>query len=283
MKIYRNTSNPNISTNTTNNITNIISIHDPAILTPLHINRSISNLNKNRQQRNNNNARLLYRSYSDCGGSSFAVMNNYMKRHQIDETEFNKSKYFLTPKLRHCNMNVIKDELNSEEAKIERAKRYNNHNYLYNKIFLKIFKKKLERDKLIDNRLNLFYAENEMQFEENFKKINIALLQQGKKVRHPNVKVTSLDGKIDDIKDKITFMKGVSNYSYPSIIIKKIEEASKIYSEERKMKQKAFIAPYEKVNMLKKELNRFRTSILSPAITVKHMRTASQENKKVML
>ena len=148
---------------------------------------------------------------------------------------------------------------------------------------MKIFKKKLERDRLIDNRLNLFYAENEMQFEENFKKINIALLQQGKKVRHPNVKVTSLDGKIDDIKDKITFMKGVSNYSYPSIIIKKIEEASKIYSEERKMKQKAFVAPYEKVNMLKKELNKFRTSILSPAITVKHMRTASQENKKVML
>ena len=277
MKIYRNTSNPNISTNTTNNITNIISIHDPAILTPLHINRSISTLNKNRQQRNNNNASLLYRSYSDCGGSSFAVMNNYMKRHQIDETAFNKSKYFLTPKLRHCNMNVIKDELNSEEAKIERAKRYNNHNYLYNKIYLKIFKKKLERDRLIDNRLNLFYAENEMQFEENFKKINIALMQQGKKVRHPNVKVTSLNGKIDDIKDKITFMKGVSNYSYPSIIIKKIEEASKIYSEEKKMKKKSFVAPYEKVNMLKKELNKFRTTILSPAITVKHMRKSQSQ------
>ena len=277
MKAHRNTSNPNISTNITDNITNIISIHDPVILTPLHINRSILNLNKDRQQRNNNRRRLLYRSYSDCGGSSFAVMNNYIKRHRIDETTFNKSKYFLTPKLRHCNMNVIKDELNSEEAKIERAKRYNNHNYLYNKIFLKIFKRKLERDRLIDNRLNLFYAENEMQFEENFKKINIALMQQGKQVRHPNVKVTSLDGKIDDIKDKITFMKGVSNYSYPSIIIKKIEEASKVYSEERKMKKKAFIAPYEKVNMLKKELNKFRTSILSPAITVRHMRKSESQ------
>ena len=278
MKIYRSTSNPNMSTNSTNNVTNIISIHDPVILTPLHINRSISNLNKDKRQRNNHRTRLLYRSYSDCGGSSFAVMNNYIKQHQVNETVFNKSKYFLTPKLRHSSMNVIKDELNSEEAKHERAKRYNNHNYLYNKIFLKIFKKKLERDRLIDNRLNLFYAENEMQFEENFKKINIKLMQQGKQVRHPNVKVTSLDGKIDDIKDKITFMKGVSNYSYPSIIIKKIEEASKIYSEERKMKQKAFVAPYEKVNMLKKELNRFRTSILSPAITVKHMRkNESQE------
>ena len=282
MKIYRSISNPNLSTNTTNNITNIISVHDPVILTPLHINRSISNLNKDKQHRNNHrhNRRLLYRSYSDCGDSSFAVMNNYIKRHQVDETVLNRLKYFLTPKLRHCSVNVIKDELNSEEARNERAKRYNDHNYVYNKIFLKIFKKKLERDRLIDNRLNLFYAENEVQFEENFKKINIALMQQGKQVRHPNVKVTALDGKINDIKDKITFMKGVSNYSYPSIIIKKIEEASKIYSEERQMKKKAFVAPYEKVNMIKKELNRFRTSILSPALTVKHMRMRRNESQE---
>ena len=75
--------------------------------------------------------------------------------------------------------NLFNEKLPQLEKYTLEEKQYNKDDYIYDKIFLKVFKRRTDKE-LIDNKLNLFYAENEEQYENNLKKLNQELFLKDK-------------------------------------------------------------------------------------------------------
>ena len=95
------------------------------------------------------------------------------------------------------------------------------------------------RTKPINNVLNIRYAENETIYEEMIKKEKEALRLKNKPIKKLT-KSHYLDDQIDEIKNKIKFMKCVEDFSMPGFIIAKIKMMDKAINEnenERKMKK----------------------------------------------
>lgn len=246
-------------------------IYDPSLLTPAKINSSISNLHSLLASRK----RKLNPSY---GTGSFGVINDFITHHKAKEP---KPKEFI-PHLKRitCSPNTSAPMfVNStlEPNVPQEEKSYNKDEYLFDKIFQKIFRCRFEKTELIDNRLNIFYADNEEQFEANMKKINEALALKGKTTKHRKVKYEYINDKITDIKDKITFMKGVSNYSFPAIVIKRLDEAYKAYAEDREEKKRTYLPPVERVNKMQVKRNNLRRELLSAAISIRSEKSVKGE------
>lgn len=242
-------------------LSNKLNVYDPSLLTPPCLNRSISNLHDILTHKNKS-------PNPQCGNSSFGLVNDFLLRHRQRELS---QRNFLTNQSRlkmiQSVNNFFSEKLPRLEQSIKEEKMYTKDDYVYDKIFLKVFKNRNNKE-IIDNKLNLFYAENEEQFEKNLKKMNNELYLKGEAIKHNNIKCTYIEDKIKEIKDKITFMKGVSYYSFPSIILKRIEEANKLYKEERNLKRKIHLPPYEIVNKIHNERNISRMNLLKPAINV---------------
>ena len=93
------------------------------------------------------------------------------------------------------------------------------------------------RTKPINNVLNIRYAENEKIYEEMIKKENEALRLKNKPIKKLT-KSHYLDDQIDEIKNKIKFMKCVEDFSMPGFINPKMKMMEKAINEnERKMKK----------------------------------------------
>ena len=99
---------------------------------------------------------------------------------------------------------------------------------LYKRIFYDYFKKSIIAKKTgIDNKLNIYYAENEELFKKKLKKINEKMRKKGKKEKNaffPN----SIEYKLDKLKNKIKFMRKIINYAYPEMVLARIREANKM-------------------------------------------------------
>ena len=242
-------------------LSNNISCYDPCILTSAHIKRSISNLNKVLSPKEK-------RAQSKCGNSSFGCVNDFTLTHRVRNL---KHKAFLSNQTRLKMIKSVNNIFYEKLPQLERysleEKQYTKDDYVYDKIFLKVFKRRADKE-IIDNKLNLFYAENEEQYDNNLKKLNQELFLKGKQIKHNNTKFTYIDDKINDIKEKITFMRGVEYYSFPSIILKKISEANKLYRQNRNLKRKKYLPPFEIVDKIQNERNIFRTSLLQPAFKI---------------
>ena len=242
-------------------LANNLNCYDPSILTSAHIKRSISTLNKILSQNEK-------KAQSKCGNSSFGCVNDFTLTHRARNP---KHKAFLTNQTRLRMIKSVNNLFNEKLPQLEKytleEKQYNKDDYIYDKIFLKVFKRRTDKE-IIDNKLNLFYAENEEQYENNLKKLNQELFLKGKQIKHSNKKITYIDDKINDIKEKVTFMRGVEYYSFPSIILKKISEANKLYRHNRNLKRKEYLPPFEIVDKIQNERNIFRTSLLQPAFKI---------------
>lgn len=79
---------------------------------------------------------------------------------------------------------------------------------------------------IVDNKLNMRYAENEEQYKKIIEKEKKILLSQGKKVKNKNIS-EHINMKMDDIKKRIRFMKGVMDFSYPGFVLTKIRTIDK--------------------------------------------------------
>ena len=102
-----------------------------------------------------------------------------------------------------------------------------NNEFLFRKIFESkgIFRRK---QKFVDNKLNIRYADTEDQYELRLSKDNKKLISQGKPIKHYN-KSDFLDKKLNFVKNKIIFMKGVVDYGYPKIAIAKIRDTDNTF------------------------------------------------------
>ena len=75
---------------------------------------------------------------------------------------------------------------------------------------------------VIDNKLNMRYAENEEQYKNIMEKDKKILLSQGKKVKN-KIPSDYIKIKVDDIKTRIRFMKGIIDFSFPGFVLTKIK------------------------------------------------------------
>ena len=102
--------------------------------------------------------------------------------------------------------------------------------FLYKKIFyyFQDRRKKFKRDeKIINNIINLDYAENLEAYQQRLIKKNNNLIKEGKKIKHfsgPNL--SEVKGK--ELMTKAKFMKSVVDYSYPIMVLDKVKEQSKM-------------------------------------------------------
>ena len=143
-----------------------------------------------------------------------------------------------------------------------------NDEYFYKIIFKSkpIFKS--DQKLIIDNKFNMIYAENEEQYKKIIEKEYIKLLSKGKKVKSKNNSV-SIRLKLKETKNKIKFMKGIMDYSYPGFVLSKIKNMQKKLNEHKKNpNHKYIINGMEKRNKEKEERNNFRKEYLLKSITL---------------
>ncbi len=148
-------------------------------------------------------------------------------------------KFFLKKNLSQNKNKILDKILNNKKSTsiiFDKNESIKFNNYLFGKIFRNIFR---EKTKVLNNKYNLLYSENEEQYNTTLKKRN----------KYPILNENYSKNRINLIKKKINFMKGISDFSFPKIILNKLSLENKLYNELKKNKsliknKKKFIIPY---------------------------------------
>ena len=140
-------------------------------------------------------------------------------------------------------------------------------NFLYNQIFPKFFTDHKNKYNVVDNKLNIFYAENDDQFNANLIRKNKKLRKRGKREKKLIISGNYVKDKLQEIKRKLGFVKGISDYSIPSIILQKVKYNSKKLQLFKKKKKK-FLLPYEEINLEVDKIDKLKTRILSESMII---------------
>ena len=123
---------------------------------------------------------------------------------------------------------------------------------------------------VVDNKLNMRYSENEEQYKKIIEKEQKLLLEQGKRVKNKNIS-EHIKIKMEEIKKRIRFMKGVIDFSYPGFVLTKIRAIDKRLKKENEIKNNRlykYYSPVELRNIKKKLRNNARTDYLGESINV---------------
>lgn len=159
---------------------------------------------------------------------------------------------------------IISDEKkNSKDIK----EKENNINFIYNKIFPKIFVSHNSDYNVIDNKLNLLYAEDEIHFNHKLNLKNKFLRDSGQKIRKMVIDHQYATDKLNEVKKKIGFIKGITDFSFPDIILQKSKIKFGI-NNYKKRKLKKFKLPCQIVEEEKKREYLLRAKSLSEAILI---------------
>ena len=137
--------------------------------------------------------------------------------------------------------------------------------YLYGKIFVERFK---NREKLMNNRLNLIYSENIEQYQKLYSKriTNKKLVNEN--LFDATERENNVIGKVNYVKNTINFIKGVVDYSFPEVILYKINIESKNIKELQDKRSDSFRIPFEREDNLLKKLNKKKTEKLSKSFSI---------------
>lgn len=140
--------------------------------------------------------------------------------------------------------------------------------FYYKRVFKMkpLFKK---RRPIVDNKLNMRYAENEEQYKNIIEKEQKVLLAEGKRVKNKNIS-EHINMKMDDIKKRIRFMKGIIDFSYPGFVLTKIRAIDKQLKRENDFKNKLneHLSPVEFRNFNKNKRNADRKKYLFNSINI---------------
>ena len=122
---------------------------------------------------------------------------------------------------------------------------------------------------VVDNKLNMRYSENEEQYKKIIEKEQKILLAKGKKIKNKNIS-EHINIKMDDIKKRIRFMKGIIDFSYPGFVLAKIKAIDKELKKQNEYKQKLheYHSPVESRNLRKEIRNNERKDYLFECINI---------------
>jgi len=157
------------------------------------------------------------------------------------------------------------------------------HNTDINDYYNRVFKMKPLFRKIkpvVDNKLNMRYAENEEQYRKIMEKEHKILVSQGKKIKSKTPSDYIIT-KVDDLKTRIRFMKGIIDFSYPGFVLTKIKAIDKKLrmENETRYKLKDFHSPVETRNIIKNKRNRDRKAYLYECFNIKTSLNKYDENK----
>ena len=140
--------------------------------------------------------------------------------------------------------------------------------FLFKKIFYTKERKKTQRSTdIIDNKLNIFYAENQIQYNKNLIKIKEKLKKKGKIILH-EIGPFQSESKMDTIKKKMNFIKKIVDYAFPNMVLAKVREKEKTYK--KKNLSEINIPPFERAIKDKKEKNSFLGDFLKKSINIQN-------------
>ena len=143
---------------------------------------------------------------------NFDTSNNKTKLINQETSETNKIK--LTNKKIGANLLLPSQKISKDM-------------YLYKKIFYYCDKKKkIKTEKILDNKLNIIYSENENQYQKNLNKLNEIYRTLGKKKIY-NIEPSQSENKVKNLQKRVEFMKRVVDYTYPDMVLTKIKEQDK--------------------------------------------------------
>ena len=170
----------------------------------------------------------------------------------MNTTSNNKTKKIINLKIKKIDKKGLQNN-KTDTKKMNQT----NINFLYNKIFPKLFVDHNANYNVIDNKLNLLYAKDERHFNNKLYIKNKILLKEGKKLRKMVLDQHDAIDKLEEIKKKIGFIKGVTDYSYPDIILQKSKLKYDIINLKKK-KVKKFKLPYQ---IFEEEKNRDKLNL----------------------
>lgn len=238
-------------------------------------------LNLNNDYNSNYKKQINYRYYF----KNPQFLNNASMKNQLDilVTDINNNEHISNcnklsnslkkfPKLKVINNSLnIKsrkasfDSLITEKSNNNGIQKEKNSNYIYKRIFPNspIFKEKV---RVIDNKLNIIYSQNEKQYK-------ILLQKRNNLLRKGNVLILERDsdkikGQVEDIKTKIKFMKNIMDYSYPSFMLTKLKSWEKNLGNNKKPKYDEKLTPFEEQKKLILKKNNIRSNYLKKNIDI---------------
>lgn len=140
--------------------------------------------------------------------------------------------------------------------------------FLFKKIFYEGERKRLsKRSHVIDNKLNIFYAENHTQYYKNLRKLNEKMKKKGKKGLHV-VEPTPTEKKLNTIKNKMSFMKKIVDYAYPNMVLARVREKEKVYKKDNL--SEFYLPPFKKAEVLNQKRNNTLGEYLTKSINIKN-------------
>ena len=152
---------------------------------------------------------------------------------------------------------------------------YFNNNALQSEDFYykSVFKMKplfRRRRPVVDNKLNMRYAENEEQYKKIIEKEQKILLSKGKKVKNRN-NSEHINIKMEEIKKRIRFMKGIIDFSFPGFVLTKIKTIDKRLKKENEYSKKLnkYFSPTELRDLNKNKRNSERKEYFYECINIK--------------
>lgn len=184
------------------------------------------------------------------------IGKNRFSLHNLDSIETNKE---TLPTLSEYMMN----EYSSSRRPMD------NDDFYYKNVF-KI--KPLFRTikPVVDNKLNMKYAENEEQYNKIVERERILLLSQGKKAKSKKSSNKS-DIKMNKIKKRIKFMKGVMDFIYPGFVLTKIKAVEKKIKKENELhnKLREYTTPVAQRNINRNKRNNELKNYFYECINIK--------------
>jgi len=103
---------------------------------------------------------------------------------------------------------------------------------------------KTDKKSLVDNKLNIVYAENEEMYQKKLRKINNDLVIQGKRERYKYY-LSPSERQLRDMEKKVTFMKDIVEVAFPNTAMIKIRD-NRQYFKKNKTNYKKFESMYDK-------------------------------------
>ena len=103
---------------------------------------------------------------------------------------------------------------------------------------------KTDKKSLVDNKLNIVYAENEEMYQKKLRKINNDLVMQGKRERYKYY-LSPSERQLRDMEKKVTFMKDIVEVAFPNTAMIKIRD-NRQYFKKNKTNYKKFESMYDK-------------------------------------
>ena len=162
------------------------------------------------------------------------IINSYKTdKNYMNNKNNNKNDKKLIKSIRTCNddKNIL---INKNNNKQENNKTVSKDHYLYKKIFFYCDRKKIIKSKSsLDNKLNIIYAENEKQYQQNLVKLNEIYRRIGKNQIF-TLEPSQSQNKIKALKKRVEFMKRIVDYTYPDMVLTKIKEQESKLNERNK-------------------------------------------------